>query len=337
MKDAVVTMAVATIIAGIGTGLVLRYARRRLLDVVTERSSHAVPTPRGGGLGLVTGILAAWVLTVSWSQHWTWATGAIVIGIIALASVGWWDDHVGLRARTRLPVQIAVAVITVWAMGLPEVWTIGPWHCALPLWAALPIAWIGMVWLINLTNFMDGIDGLAGSQGLIAGVSVFILIGAESTWGLLGLATAGASLGFLAWNFPPAKIFMGDVGSTALGFIFAVLILALLNQGVALEVALLPIAPFMLDSTCTLIRRVWRREKVSQAHRSHLYQRLARYWGGHRSVTLLYSALAVMGGAGAYMVVHGWVPSWLPVLGEVFVFVLLTMYARQVAPVTRAT
>ncbi len=304
--------AAASLLSAALTGAVFRYARERLLDAVNERSSHAVPTPRGGGLGLTAGALIAWVAAACFLPT---ATIGVVLGasaaIAALAAVGWWDDHAGLPPRVRLVAQFACAAAVVALIGLPARVSLGALSLALPPALVAVLAVIGAVWLVNLTNFMDGIDGIAGSQGLVACAGAAAMLGgAESAepWSALALAFAGACVGFLAWNWPPARIFMGDVGSTALGLVFAALVLAQLRQGIAADLALLPLAPFVLDATCTLLRRAYRREKLSQAHRSHLYQRLSRLWGAHLPVTLVWAGLASIGALGACLTQRGALP-----------------------------
>ena len=324
----------ASLVSALATGLVLAYAKRRLVDQVNERSSHTTPTPRGGGLGLTVGLLTVWVWT-AWSAT---TPGPLLLATAALggiAALGWWDDHANLPARLRLGLQFLLAGLAVAAVGAPEHGVIGPWTLAAPAWLFWPIAVVGAVWLVNLTNFMDGLDGIAGGQGLVASLAAAVLLAGTAAaphWGLLGWSCAGACAGFLVWNLPPARIFMGDVGSTTLGLVFAMLTLAQLRAGVALELALLPLAPFILDATCTLLRRAWRRERLSQPHRSHLYQRLARAWGGHRPVTALYGGLALLGGAGAWAAQQGRIGTWMPVILIAGLFALLAAHGRRLAP-----
>lgn len=317
----------------IATGVVLNYARRHLLDQINERSSHSIPTPRGGGLGLSIGLLIAWLVGA-------WAGGdgtllATATCLAALAALGWWDDHADLPARWRLLGQFSIASTAVAMVGVPAAGSFGPWQLDLSPWIVWPIAVIGTVWLINLTNFMDGIDGIAGGQGLVAGAAAGVLLAgtsADPRWAALGWAMAGACAGFLWWNRPPARIFMGDVGSTTLGLVFAILVLAQLRAGIALDLALLPLLPFVADATATLIRRAWRRERLSQAHRSHLYQRLARHWEAHLPATLAWSGLAVLASCGAWTTMHGFVPP-LTALGTCLaLFIALAWYGNRKAP-----
>ena len=325
--------AAAALLAGMCTGLVLRYARRRLIDQVNERSSHAVPTPRGGGLGLVVGLVLSVLPFLVATSAWP-AVGA-VLAVLAMAAVGWWDDHADLSPRFRLGLQFLLVLVALTGVGWLSQASLGPWTMSAPWWVVGPILVVGGVWMVNLTNFMDGIDGIAGSQGLVAGAGLSLLIaqaGGDPAWVVLGAGLAGASSGFLWWNAPPAKIFMGDVGSTALGLAFAVLVVAAVRVRVPLDAALLPILPFICDATATLIRRAWRRERLSQAHRSHLYQRLARAWGSHRLVTLLWCGWAALGVILALAEQSERLSHGLGLLICLLVFAVLVGIGRRVAP-----
>lgn len=320
----------AAALSALATGLVLRYARRRLLDQVNERSSHRVPTPRGGGLGLVVALLALWPLAAA--PVVGLGLGLAWVAIAGMAALGWWDDHADLPARLRLGLQTALAALALAATDVPQIGSLGPWSVEAPSWLAYVLALAGTVWLVNLYNFMDGIDGIAGGQGLVAGAAggaILGLVGAEPQWSALGWCTAGACAGFLCWNRPPARIFMGDVGSTALGLVFAILVMAQLQAGVALDLALLPLAPFVLDASCTLARRAWRRERLSQAHRSHLYQRLAQHWGSHLPVSLAWSALAAVAACAAWLTLSGRLPAGLAAACVLAVFAALAIHGRR--------
>jgi Fuc2NAc and GlcNAc transferase len=321
----------SVLLSVMATGLVLSYARHRLIDQITERSSHAVPTPRGGGLGVTIGMAAAWCLSLVYvgaNGPWWLVLGALT----ALAALGWWDDHADLSPRIRFPAQLTLAAACVWAVGIPVSGSLAGWTVTAPMWLALVLAALGATWMLNLTNFMDGIDGIAGSQGVVMGVTAALVLGPTTPAGALGLALAGACVGFLWWNWPPAKIFMGDVGSTVLGLVFAVLVLAEVREGLALDLALLPVAPFVLDATGTLIRRAWRRERLSQAHRSHLYQRLSRHWGGHLPVTLLYAGLAMLGSVGVFATLKYGVQPGIASASFLMVFLGLVGYGRWRCP-----
>jgi Fuc2NAc and GlcNAc transferase len=298
----------AAVLGIFATGLILVYARKHLLDQINERSSHRVPTPRGGGLGIVTGLFVVSLPVGYWSGI-GYQVGVLLLTIFGMSALGWWDDHRNLSARLRLPIQLLLVGAVCFICGLPM--RIQLTEClslSVVEWWYIPIAILGGGWLVNLTNFMDGIDGIAGSQGLIGCLGLFILLPSEAqAVRLILLTCAGACLGFLVWNWSPAKIFMGDVGSTALGLVFVMGVFMGFRLGVALELLLLPLAPFIFDATSTLLRRGWRRERLYEAHRSHLYQRLATLWQSHRIVTIVYNALAIFGCAVSFAMHQKWI------------------------------
>jgi Fuc2NAc and GlcNAc transferase len=275
-------MAVALVSWGL-TALLRRYAlARRLVDVPNARSSHAVATPRGGG--------AAIVLATTTALAWWWSGGAdaLPLGILAggliVAGVGFVDDHGHLPPLSRLVGHTAAAILAVASLG----------GTASGI-AAAAVAVFLVTWLINLTNFMDGIDGIAGVQTVtvcaVGGV-LSVVVAPGGTYWFAPAVLAAASLGFLVWNWPPARIFMGDVGSGFVGFMVAVLTLRAF--GVAPELGwswVILSGVFVTDATVTLLRRLWQRERVLEAHRSHAYQHLAHAWGAHRRVTLLVAGI----------------------------------------------
>ena len=271
------------------TGAVLRYAiARRLLDHPNERSSHVAPTPRGGGVAIVVMFCVA--------VAWLAAIGRLAPGpAIALIGAGSWvalvgfiDDHRHVSARLRLCAHfIAAAWALYWIAGLAPLTVFG---VDLRLgWFGNIVAAIFLVWVLNLYNFMDGIDGIAGIEAVTVAIGGAFLwwLTTTSDEALVPLLLAAASAGFLAWNFPPARIFMGDVGSGFLGLELAVFAVWSAHEGVRLFwcwVILLGV--FIVDSTITLIRRVLRGERFYEAHRSHAYQYAARHFGQHRLVAL---------------------------------------------------
>jgi UDP-N-acetylmuramyl pentapeptide phosphotransferase/UDP-N-acetylglucosamine-1-phosphate transferase len=225
----------------------------------------------------------------------------VIIAAIAFISlVGLVDDLRPLRARVRFGAQCLAAAVVVgsdWDR-LGEAWTLAG---VLPSWLLVPVSILWMVWLTNLYNFMDGIDGLAGGQAVIAGIGVALAahsIGADLPAALAALLAATAA-GFLVFNFPPASIFMGDVGSTAIGFLFASLPFLGGGTGIPAEAVGLALALFILDATVTLVRRLLRGERFFQAHRTHCYQRPLSLGIPHRRITLAAYAGMVAVGAGA--------------------------------------
>ena len=267
--------------------LVRRYAlRHQILDQPGPRGSHTRPTPRGGGLGLVIAVLVT--VSAFMGRRLDSSILFALAGVILTAAVGWLDDRHSLGVRTRLAAHIAAG-----ASLLP----LALWPTVVPPWFGV---FAGLWWIfwavssINLVNFMDGIDGLIASQALVFGGYVVMLAGVGGLSGVVGLSLAGAAAGFLVWNWPPARIFLGDVGSGALGLLFVLAGILLLRDGqVSLVVAYLPLYAIFLDATVTLFRRFRRGERVTEAHRDHLYQRLANGGWGHARVTLLYAAVAV--------------------------------------------
>jgi UDP-N-acetylmuramyl pentapeptide phosphotransferase/UDP-N-acetylglucosamine-1-phosphate transferase len=270
---------------------------RNHLDRPNGRSAHTRPTPRLGGIGTMLAFLpVAAVVTALGAPR---AETFVVLGATAVISLlGFIDDLWSLPARVRFGVQIAAALAVVWtsAMNATDVWLLLPEEC--PAWFAAILSVLWIVWMTNLYNFMDGIDGLAGGQAVIGGVAVGVAaaLGGAPEIALLALLLGAAALGFLRFNFPPASIFMGDVGSTAIGFFVASVPFLPSAGPVPIEVVGIAFAMFILDATVTLLRRMSRGERFFEAHRSHFYQRLLKYGVPHRTITLTaYAAMAVSG------------------------------------------
>jgi UDP-N-acetylmuramyl pentapeptide phosphotransferase/UDP-N-acetylglucosamine-1-phosphate transferase len=302
--------------------LIRRYAvRLSLLDIPNERSLHAVPTPRGGGLAIVIVVLLGLPALARYRGEFSARIVLVYVGAGALlAAVGWIDDRRSLSPRLRLAMHIAAAALAVMGMGffadtrlpfVPPVLTGGSVRSAHLGWVGLPLTLLWIVGMINAYNFMDGIDGLAAGQAVIGGV-FWAVVGWQSGAALavwLGTLIASASFGFLLHNWPSARIFMGDVASGFLGFSFAVLPL-MGKDGKAPETLLgvgaLFVWPFIFDTTFTFLRRLRRRENVFRAHRSHLYQRLVIAGLSHATVTTLYLGLAALGG----LIGVAWARAW---------------------------
>lgn len=271
------------------TGYVRNYAlNKAILDIPNERSSHAVPTPRGGGIAIVITFLFSILLLAMHHiipAHLAWA---LIGGGIMIAAVGYWDDVHGLSARWRALVHFVAACWALcWLGGFPVV-TMGIWHIHWG-WLGVPIAILGIMWLTNLYNFMDGIDGFASMEGAFVGLAsgIIIWLAGAPNFAWICFLLSAAIAGFLVWNWPPAKIFMGDVGSGTLGFIFAVLLIASSNETQLSPLFwIILLAVFIFDATFTLIRRMRRKEPLYQAHRSHAYQQLIQRGNSHMTVTL---------------------------------------------------
>jgi UDP-N-acetylmuramyl pentapeptide phosphotransferase/UDP-N-acetylglucosamine-1-phosphate transferase len=276
--------------------------RMGLVDIPNERSSHNRPTPRGGGLSfvVVSSALMAWAFfnsNISLPQGFL----AFMIGALVVACVSLLDDFRRLPYYVRLGVHGAGALILLVSSG---------WICEMEVqgdiifhlgWLGLPLTIIWLIGFTNAYNFMDGIDGLASGQAIIAAVIMAWLAalrGADSvTWAMLILASS--VFGFLIHNWPPAKIFMGDVGSSFLGFTFAGWAV-LTNEGQSSNIPFLAWpavqAPFIFDTALTLIIRTVRRKRLHEAHCEHFYQRLVRSGWSHLKVTSFYLSMAAIQG-----------------------------------------
>lgn len=292
-------------------------AHRNILDRPNERSSHRVATPRGGGIAVIGSVLLAWIVLARTDSVPSGVFG-VALGAVLLAAVSWLDDLRGLSPIVRLLAQAAAVAIGVFVLPWPG----NPFYLA-----AISFVWI---WLINLFNFMDGIDGLAGSEAAAigAGLLLFASIGAGVDPALRALAAAvtGAAIGFLVWNWSPARIFLGDVGSVPLGYLLGFLLLGLAVRGNWRIALILPLY-FIADSTITLARRMLRGERVWEAHREHFYQRAVRHGLGHRAVVQrVIAADIVLIGCG-WAAENGWSATALAA-SAVTVAILLTALAR---------
>jgi Fuc2NAc and GlcNAc transferase len=283
--------------ATLGTSVIRRIAiARNLMDVPNARSSHVTPTPRGGGVAIVVAFLAG-VLAI-WLLHLLDRRVAIALGGSGLlvAMVGFIDDRQGLPPSSRLAVHVMSAAWALyWLDGLPPLVFVG--HTVNLGGAGHALALITLVWLLNLYNFMDGIDGIAGVECVtVCAGGIAIALQQQRTDGplLLPAILGAAALGFLVWNFPPARIFMGDAGSGFLGLMLGVLAVDAAHrtpQSVWSWLILLSV--FTTDATVTLLRRLLRGAKPHEAHRTHAYQHASRWHRGHRSVTLVVAMINI--------------------------------------------
>lgn len=286
--------AFVAISAGLMTWGLRRYAlARSLMDVPNARSSHSVPTPRGGGVAVVLSFLCA-VSVLLIAERVEVGGGLAILGAgVLVAVVGFIDDHRHLAARWRLVAHFAAAVwVLAWLGGAPRLEMFG---AAVDLgWLGVMLAAVYLVWLLNLYNFMDGIDGIASVEAICIclGGAVLYLLAGRSDLMLVPLMLAAAVAGFLYWNFPPAKIFMGDAGSGFLGIVLGILSLqAAWASPTLLWSWLILLGVFVVDATWTLLRRLLSGERVYEAHRSHAYQHAARRCGKHLPVTLGVAAI----------------------------------------------
>ena len=255
--------------------------RRQLLDQPGERRSHSVATPRGGGIAIVISLLVA-----AGAAMWAWpeAAGSVLIaslGLVLVAGIGWWDDHRPLPAVRRLCVHVVAAALLAGLVKLHG----GSW-----LLAALVLFFTTS--LINIWNFMDGINGIASSQAVIAALGLAPVL--PWPYSLAAIALGLACLGFLPFNFPKAKIFMGDVGSGALGYaVSVVLAIASLKTNIQWMLLLVPISPFLVDAGFTLLARMLSGQRWMEPHTQHVYQRAVQAGASHAQVTGMYFVLGL--------------------------------------------
>jgi len=298
----------------------------RIVDHPNERSLHQTPVPRTGGVAVVIGIalgLAIAVTMIAAVGPLGWiALAALLVGGISLL-----DDHRDVSQRYRLLAHAGAALLLYFSglrweqVGLPGL------DAGLPNWLALGLTLIYIVWMINLYNFMDGMDGFAGGMALFGfgALAVLGLIGDAPTFAISALVIAAAAGGFLTRNFPPARIFLGDVGSSVLGLLAAAMTLWGAGLGLfPLWVGWLVFSPFIVDATWTLLRRIVNAEPFWRAHRSHHYQRLVLAGWGHRRTLL--RAYLLMLAAAASAIAAASMPvgeQWMLLLAWVVVYALI--------------
>ncbi len=275
-------------------GALYRYAlAKNLIDNPNERSSHNVPTPRGGGLAIVLAFfMSLLILAGKYNIDYLLLVCFIGSGVL-VALIGFIDDHQHIAARWRLLAHFIAAIwVLYWLRGLPSLSVIG-----VPLdvmWLNNILALLYLVWLLNLYNFMDGINGLASIEAItvcLGAIVLYWVVEISDVWVIPALLSI-AVLGFLFWNFPRAKIFMGDVGSGFIGIVLG--ILSIQAAWVASELFwswIILLGAFIIDATVTLIRRIVRGEKYFEAHRSHAYQYAARKFTSHTKVTLAFAII----------------------------------------------
>jgi len=296
------------------TRVILVYATRRcLIDVPNERSSHSFPTPRGGGLSIVLVFLAGLTILFSLSSFEFVYFISLVGGGLLVAGVGFWDDHCGLGAPFRVFIHfLAASWALFWIGGCPP-FNFG----AVPSVILGNFVWlIALVWFLNVYNFMDGIDGIAAAETLFISGAASLLLFWSGAGSLAAIAAIlfTATAGFLLWNLPPARIFMGDVGSGFLGIVLGIMVVLTIKTGaMSLWVWVILFGAFVSDTTVTLVCRIFRRDAWYSAHCTHAYQHAARHLKSHGKVTLAITVINCL-----------WLFPWAiaawywPVLGVVF-------------------
>lgn len=293
----ILTLVAAGVASWLGTLFTRRYAwHLRLVQAPNHRSSHSTLTPHGGGIGILLGSTFGGIL-LSWPQpshHWLLLGLALILGFVGLG-----DDIWHLPAKIRFAIQFILCTTLLAVLGITPASTPATIQ-SISSGIFLVLTLLAGVWWINLYNFMDGIDGIAGTQAIYMLVSACAISAinysapqTSQTWAWM-LVVAAATAGFLIVNWPPAKIFMGDVGSTFLAFMIYGLALVSINEGWATySMWIILGCLFIVDATTTLITRVLTRQRWHEAHRSHAYQRLSRRLRSHRQVTLLFLAINI--------------------------------------------
>lgn len=309
-----------------GTGLATMVLHwKAMFDHPNERSSHRSPTPRGAGLAVTPILAAAWIGIVRFApdadSHGEWVGWCA----LALGAVSWIDDRRGLPVWLRLVAHVVVVGVALFAMR-----DVGPFFGNL-LSPNLDLfaAWLLWIWFLNLYNFMDGIDGITGAETTAIGLGVAAVAALAGLGGSLtafGLALTGAAFGFLWWNWHPARVFLGDVGSVPVGFLTGWLLLTLAAQGQWAAASILPLY-YLADATVTLARRIARGEKFWQPHRQHFYQQAARGKYGHAG-TVLAVTIANAGLVGLALLAAFGRPVEAVAASVLVVAALLFMFAR---------
>jgi UDP-N-acetylmuramyl pentapeptide phosphotransferase/UDP-N-acetylglucosamine-1-phosphate transferase len=275
-----VAVGLATFAATIAsTRLVLSWLRhKQILDHPNERSSHSLPTPRGGGLGVTPVLAAALILVTDTSPGEAFL---LAVGALILMAISWLDDRRGLPPLPRFAAQAIIIAATLSGLDGRAVFA-----DTLPFWLDRVLVGLGWLWFVNLYNFMDGIDGITGveSAGIGLGIAMVAHITGDGALIAPALIVAACGLGFLVWNWHPARIFLGDSGSIPLGFVLGGLLLHLAAQGQLAAALILP-GYYLADASITLLWRLKDGEKIWQAHRRHFYQRAVRGGQSHARVS----------------------------------------------------
>jgi len=278
--------AITLLISYVGVRWLMHYLRQQdIVDRPNERSMHAGAVPRGGGLIIIALVLCCLILLGVTSPDRPLFFAGITLCLLAWAVLSWCDDRFDLSPRLRFSVQVLIASATVFLFGWVDTFL----GVSLA-WAGPIMSVFGLLWMANLNNFMDGMDGLAAAQAIIGGLTLgvwFFYLG-DFALATLCLVIVASSYGFLLWNWHPAKIFMGDVGSIGLGALYATLMIIAANRYQLPILSLLLIfAVFIADATFTILNRLRKGERVWLPHRSHFYQRAGLAGVQHTTVTLV--------------------------------------------------
>jgi UDP-N-acetylmuramyl pentapeptide phosphotransferase/UDP-N-acetylglucosamine-1-phosphate transferase len=273
------------------TGMVLKYLQKKaILDHPNERSSHSIPTPRGGGIGVLIAVIPTILLIQVFSPQPLDGYLVVLLCAFGLALLSWLDDLYTLGAGIRFLTQIICVALCLYFLPSPEQGYLGGF---LPILAEKIILGLGWVWFINLFNFMDGIDGISGVEimSIAIGITLLSLIQSLNVeFAQMGLIFSAAALGFLKWNWHKAKVFMGDVGSVPMGFMLGWILILLAKEGLFIAALILALY-YLMDATITLIKRALKKEKVWQAHREHFYQMAVKSGMAHDSIVIRIAVL----------------------------------------------
>lgn len=303
--------------------------RKNILDIPNNRSSHSVPTPRGGGLAIVLSWYFGLIFLFIKKEIDPDLFMALLPGVL-LAIISLTDDIVRLNPGTRLIVQLVTASMSlVFLKGIEPVILFN--NIVIPKIIIIPIALIASIWFINLYNFLDGIDGYASIEAIcvLAGLYIF-------TGDILNLLLIASVLGFLIWNWPKAKIFMGDVGSTQLGFIMIILCFWYHNsQKVPVIIWIILTCPFWFDATYTLFRRWRNNEELSEAHRKHIYQRLVQSGFSHLQVDYFLCLINTLLIALAYFSTTNIWMQVIVLIGSMIIMYLIAIFTDKRIPFPR--
>ena len=312
----------ALLLACLVTGGVTWLMTRTLIDLLTrleifdqpnQRSSHDRPRVRGGGLAILPVLVLVWAGAAIWLSDSPPRLWALVVGLSLLAAISWFDDLRDLDIRIRLAAQAVAVLIGLVALGDAAAVFQG-W---LPAWLAWPLVTLAWLWFVNLFNFMDGIDGISGVECIALGLGMALVAaigGLNPSLLALPALLAAAVAGFLVWNWHPARIFLGDVGSIPLGYLLAWLLFQLAAEG-ALAAALILPAYYLADATVTLLRRALRREPFWLPHREHFYQHAVRAGHSHDRIALAVAACNLLLIALALLsLVWPWIALFLAIL-----------------------
>ncbi|MEN8762979.1 MAG: glycosyltransferase family 4 protein [Thiogranum sp.] len=332
MNNALIILSVFLLSAGLTWYLSHPASKLRILDEPNARSLHKIPVPRTGGLAIIVGVLFG-SIPLAFEKVAIPGLVTVVVGGALIATVSFLDDRSGLSAKIRLLVQLVAALLVVFAGRLlPDVFELPAWQWSWPPAVSVVVTVLFLLWMTNLYNFMDGMDGFAGGMAVFGFIAYAVLgwSAGDALFTLVSLVVAASAAGFLIFNYPPARIFMGDAGASVLGFLSACLAIWAANEKMfPIWVGILVFSPFVVDATVTLLKRLLAGQKVWEAHRSHYYQRLVQLGWGHRKTVMweyaLMLAAALSGCAAVFLPPQG---QWLLIIVWCFVYLGLGLGVR---------